>query len=316
MTDKPLVTVVTPAFNASDTIAATLMSVRCQTYEWLDIVIVDDGSTDDTARIVAGVAAQDSRVRLIRQANQGVAAARNTGAQAAKGDWLALLDADDIWKPDKIAKQMAALQRHPKASLVYCWHALIDTEDRIIDLSFRPTASGQAVAAMCLSNLVGSGSSALVSKAVYDAVGGSDPSLRENGAQGCEDLLLYFRAALAGDFALVPEHLTGYRQTPGAISGDPVRMLRSWALANRQMLALRPDLAPEVRTGYLDYAAKMLARALLARNLGAIGELARLLIWSNPLRVVGILIAEPIAGKLRRKPPVEDLGKFVIGGPG
>ena len=109
--------------------------------------------------------AQDPRVRLIRQTNQGVAAARNRGAREARGDWLAFIDADDLWKPEKIAKQVDALKGNPQVCLVYCWHALIDAHDHILDLSYRPTASGEVAAAMCLGNLVGSGSSALIRKA-------------------------------------------------------------------------------------------------------------------------------------------------------
>ncbi len=109
--DQPLVSVVIPAFNASTYIERTLRSVMRQTYAALEIVVVNDGSTDHTAKLVEQIAASDSRIRLLSTPNRGVAAARNTGIEASSGRFVAFLDADDLWHPTKIEKQVNALKR-------------------------------------------------------------------------------------------------------------------------------------------------------------------------------------------------------------
>src|SRR3981081_1852732 len=102
----PLVSVLIPAFNAEETVADTLRSVRAQSYRNLEIIVVDDGSRDNTARIVSQFESEDSRIRLIEQANSGVAAARNAAPAASSGSLIAPLDADDLWHPQKIELQV------------------------------------------------------------------------------------------------------------------------------------------------------------------------------------------------------------------
>ena len=117
-----LVSIVIPAFNCARTIAETLGSAQGQTHAELDIIVVDDGSTDGTAEIVARHAAADPRIRYLRQANSGVAAARNHGIAEARGPYVALLDADDLWHPTKIAAQLRRFEeRGPATALVYTW---------------------------------------------------------------------------------------------------------------------------------------------------------------------------------------------------
>src|SRR5689334_6839377 len=119
-----VVGVVIPAYNAAATLDETLCSVRAQTYLTLEIIVVDDGSRDATPEIALRHAAGDRRVRLIRQANAGVAAARNRGIEETRADLVAPIDADDLWAPTKIARQMEVLRRaSPETALVYTWSA-------------------------------------------------------------------------------------------------------------------------------------------------------------------------------------------------
>jgi glycosyltransferase involved in cell wall biosynthesis len=114
-------------FNSERTISATLKSICGQTHRPLDIVVVDDGSTDGSAAVAAAWQARDPRVRLIRQASAGVAAARNRGAASTDAKLLAFADADDLWAPTKIEYQLKALQAEgPSVGLVYCSYASID----------------------------------------------------------------------------------------------------------------------------------------------------------------------------------------------
>jgi len=298
--DLDLVTVVIPAWNAAATLDETLNSVRGQTHSALEIVVVDDGSPDRTADIVAAHAKVDPRVRLVAQTNQGVAAARNTGAANSRGPFLAFVDADDLWKSDKIEKQLRALRARPDAGLAYNWHARIDGENWILDDSFRPDAEGDVSEALCFSNIVGSGSSALITRAAFDAAGGFEPELRRLGAQGCEDLLFYFLVAQTHRFALVPAVLTGYRTSAQAMSKDFDQMLRSWRAANDRMAARRPDLAPRIAAGRARFVGSLLGQAIHARAWGSALRLARALASLSPTELIQAGFVRPIAGKLRR----------------
>src|SRR5689334_11448209 len=108
-----VVSVVVPAHNAERTLEETLRSAMAQTVSAIEIVVVDDGSEDGTREIVARLAALDGRIRLVRSANAGVASARNLGIRHARGRFVAPLDADDIWHPAKLEKQLAVFEQDP-----------------------------------------------------------------------------------------------------------------------------------------------------------------------------------------------------------
>ena len=111
----PLVSVIIPAFNAGESLRETLESAARQSWQHLEIIIVDDGSTDQTARIAADFCAADERAKLISQSNHGVSAARNRGIAETRGAWIAPLDADDLWHPEKVERQLAAARANPDA---------------------------------------------------------------------------------------------------------------------------------------------------------------------------------------------------------
>ena len=113
------ISVVIPAYNEEKFVGAAIESALRQTRRDLDVVVVDDGSSDGTAAVVESYSA-DERLRLIRQENQGLSAARNTGVAAAKGELIAFLDSDDVWMPDFCEEMAAALERTPGAGLAYC----------------------------------------------------------------------------------------------------------------------------------------------------------------------------------------------------
>lgn len=119
----PLVSVVIPVFNGAAFLAEAIGSVLNQTYTELECIVVDDGSTDNTAAIVKGFG---NKIRYIRKANGGVASARNLGVTAANGEYLAFLDADDIWLPEKLSRQVELLRARPDLGLVYTGLYLVD----------------------------------------------------------------------------------------------------------------------------------------------------------------------------------------------
>ncbi len=278
-----LVSVVVPSYNAGRTLDETLRSVRGQTHAKLEIIVVDDGSTDDTAAVAQRHADADPRLRVIRQANAGVAAARNTGWQAASADIVALIDSDDLWAPDKIAKQLQALALGgPEVGLVYCFFTRIDAGG-MMGREWTPVPySGDVLDVILEDNFVGNGSSMLVRREVIERCGGFDNSLHAAGAQGCDDYLFCCRAAEICHFAVVPEFLVGYRELPGSVSSKVKKMLRSWMLSADQMLARRPEKRPFILNGLLRYAEWLCGNAVYGRRWRQVLEILVLLARYQP----------------------------------
>ena len=263
--EDPKVGIVVPVFNAERTVAATLDSVCRQTYRALDIVVVDDGSNDGSASIACARAQDDRRIRVLRQENGGVAMARNNGAAATDAEFLAFVDADDLWAPSKIALQLRALQEGgPSAGLAYCWFAHIDEDDRVFSLRNRPDAEGRVLGQMCRSNFVGNGSSMLVRRSAFEEAGRFDPSLKARNAQGCEDLLMCLRIAEHHEFRVVPQHLVGYRITNTNMSSDVMQMLRSCEIVLAEYRGKYPGFGAELDAHLVDMIHWLAVRALIA----------------------------------------------------
>lgn len=239
-----LVSVIVPAFNAERTIDRTLASARAQTHAKLEIIVINDGSTDSTEDRVLSHAGEDPRVRLVHQPNGGVAAARNRGIVESRADFLALLDADDLWHPEKIACQLAVLEQRPEVALVATTYSVIDREDRVIAEVGGSMPRETQFLELCRRNFIGNGSSALIRREAVERFGGYDPSLRGRGAQGCEDLKLYLQIAELHDLSLIPEPLTAYRRDSASMSGNTVQMLRSFDLVADEFCRRRPELRP------------------------------------------------------------------------
>jgi len=270
---SPLVSVVIPMFNAARTIERTLASVRGQTHRNLEILIVDDGSTDDGPAIVERHATHDQRVRIICQSNGGVASARNAAIAASSGAFVAPVDADDLWHPEKTALQLAAMAGPDglddrSIGLVYCWYSIIDADDIVRFDDRRSTAEGDALNAMASRNIVGHGSGALMRREAVIQAGGYDTSLRARNGEGCEDYKLYFQIAEHYRFALVRQCLVGYRETRENMSSDPRKALRSRALCVPEFVARHPDLEGKFHQGRLRIMRFMLGRALRTGNVG------------------------------------------------
>jgi teichuronic acid biosynthesis glycosyltransferase TuaG len=117
--NDPLVSVIMPAFNAEKYIEESINSVIGQTFLNWELIIINDGSTDSTEHIAGKYAATDARVKLVTQENKRLGAARNTGILNSKGNWIAFLDADDLWMPDKLKKQLCVAKTEPKAGVIF-----------------------------------------------------------------------------------------------------------------------------------------------------------------------------------------------------
>jgi glycosyltransferase involved in cell wall biosynthesis len=279
-----LVSVVIPAYNAEATIDDTLRSVRSQTHEHLEIIVVDDGSTDRTTSVVKAHAAIDNRVSLIAQENAGVAAARNAGWQSARSDYIAFVDADDLWAPCKIERQLdLILSGGPQVGLVYTWWALIDEHNRIRCKVRGRDIAGDVLEQTLMGNFIGHASSPLIRRQALVEAGGFDSGLREAGIHGCEDMLIYHRIARRFHFGLVPDHLTGYRVASGRMSSDRPRMLRSFQLVADEMKLGHPEGAEKVDRGTRMYLIFLIGEALTSRNFRQVVRLLSLWVPQHPL---------------------------------
>ncbi|ABC91965.1 probable glycosyltransferase protein [Rhizobium etli CFN 42] len=238
-----LVAVVIPAYNASDYIAQTLQSVIDQTHEALEIIVVNDGSTDETASICRRFAAVDARIQLLSTENRGVAAARNAGIEASKADYIAFLDADDLWHPTYVEKMLTALHPLPDGwGAVYALHRLVDSEGYCTKSGSSLNARGSILIRHLVFRFVGNGSGFMVRRAVIDKIGGYEPSYADRGIGGCEDFDFELRTAEHFKIEAVPLGLVGYRVHSTAMSADRSRMARSLLAVTEQCVARNPEL--------------------------------------------------------------------------
>jgi glycosyltransferase involved in cell wall biosynthesis len=199
------VSVVIPTYNQSQFLGAAIDSALSQSIPSLEVIVVDDGSTDDTERLLAGYR---DRVRSIRQKNLGVGAARNNGARIAKGSLLAFLDSDDIWLPQKLSFQIQRFEKEPALGLVHCGLEFIDGQGTAIG-SETDGLEGDVSVHMLLFRrpvILGGGSGAVIRKAIFDELGGFDPCLSTSA-----DWDLYYRIASRSRVGFVPDVLLRYR---------------------------------------------------------------------------------------------------------
>lgn len=206
------VSVIIPAHNAAKTIARTLESLLAQTSSAWEAIVIDDGSTDGTAGIVALFSEQDSRIRVISQPQGGVSIARNQGMSVAHYDWLLFLDADDWIAPTYIEKLTHLLSADPTLDVVYCGWARTTAEGQLVHESVCPLAD-ELFATFAQTNPFAI-HACLVRRSLIELVGGFDPSLRT-----CEDWDLWQRIARAGaNFGRLPELLAYYCMQPTSAS--------------------------------------------------------------------------------------------------
>lgn len=212
---NPTVTVLIPAYNAAHTIERAFRSVYLQDYAPLEIIVVDDGSTDDTSVVVGNYV--DQGVRLITlERNSGECAAMNAGLQVAAGDYIAFLDADDEWLEGKLKKQIAFLDAHPKMSFVSCrWRNQSDGR-RAQDLlapDRLPTCPGGEVWRELLAAGLVAKPCVLARRSCITQVGGFDETCKVAGDQD-----MWIKLALAGEVGFLPDCLVSVHDTPGSLT--------------------------------------------------------------------------------------------------
>ncbi len=237
--DQPQVSVVIPVWNGERYLKQAIESILAQDFADFELIVVDDGSTDDSARIAAGFA-PDRRVKVLKQENAGVVAARNAGLMAAGAEFIAFLDADDIAEPTRLSKQLAYLQANPKVAVVGSHIACFSDGQGLLRTQEFPAGPARLAEALEKGNPLAQ-PAVMLRKSMAMAVGG----YREAFRFGAEDYDLWLRLAEKHPLDNLPETLTLYRihpeslthrrrheQTFGAIAA---------AVAHRRRTAGRPD---------------------------------------------------------------------------
>lgn len=221
----PLVSVVIPCYNQGRYLSTAVDSVLAQTHKDVEVIIVDDGSTDDTERVAARYAS-DSRVRYVRQTNRGPSAARNAGVAACGGEYVNFLDADDILYPEKLQMQLDVLIQDSRLAFVYCDISHIDQNGSDIagkrDLSIsqsRRMLSGDIFDSLFVGGYFPP-HAPLLRVDIFKKIGGFDESLR-----GCCDWDLWLRIAADGNYTYyLDQKLAAYRIHAGNMSNDTRHM--------------------------------------------------------------------------------------------
>lgn len=211
---NPLVSVVIPAYNRATLIGETLESVYGQTYEPLEVIVVDDGSSDSLEAALSPYIPRG--LRLIRhEVNKGAPAARNTGIAAARGEFVAFLDSDDLWEPEKTARQVEKMLASTlDTALVYSGIRKIDQDGRFLGFK-TPAKKGEIYLDLLAENWIGSTSTALVRASALAHVGGFDTTLRSR-----QDLDLWLRLAREFRIDFVDAPLVIYRVHTDRISSN------------------------------------------------------------------------------------------------
>lgn len=233
MNDAPGVSVIVPAFNAAWCIRRAVESVLAQSFRDFELIVVDDGSTDNTAAVLDGYGTD---LRVVSKRNGGLSSARNSGIEAANGHYIAFLDADDWWLPAKLERQVALMNSQP--DLVFCSTAArIESPDGDL-LGDWPCSTSPlpTLEAIFETNafVAGSGSAVLVRREALKRIGGFDERLRS-----LEDIDMWMRLAATATYACVPEPLTVILKRPDSMSGN-LDVMRTAAMSvmrkNRKLL--------------------------------------------------------------------------------
>lgn len=276
----PTISVIVPAYNAQNTILETIASIRSQTFTDFELIIVDDGSSDRTLELLQNI--RDPRIKLVAYENSGVSVARNRGISLATSEYLAFIDADDLWTSDKLEQQLAVLQQHSTAGVAYSWTCFMDRQGKFVHTDRPVYFEGNVRAELLKTNFLLSGSNPLIRREALASVGGFDPTLTH-----AEEWDLYLRLAAKYDFVVVPKTQILYRQTAGSASAK-IEVMEKDALKviERAFQAVPAQLQP-LKNQSLANLYRYLAHLYLTKNSDATAaEIARqklqLAIQSHP----------------------------------
>ncbi|MBE9214268.1 glycosyltransferase [Plectonema cf. radiosum LEGE 06105] len=205
------ISVIVPVFNGEKTVEETIKSILNQTFSNIEIIVINDGSTDRTLEIVEKIL--DSRIKIFSYPNGGLSVSRNRGISQAKGEYISFIDADDLWTADKLELQWQALQSNPQAAVAYSWTDYIDESSKFIKSGRRIKVNGDAFSKLLVTNFLENGSNPLIRQQALEKVGGFDESLA-----AAEDKDMWLRLAVNYDFVCVEKPQILYRTSNNSMS--------------------------------------------------------------------------------------------------
>jgi hypothetical protein len=257
------VSVLVPAYNAAVTLKATLRSIAGQTVRPLEVIIVDDGSTDDTVEVARSFSKRLPNLRVISTANCGVSRARNTAMAASSGEFVATLDSDDIWHPLYLERMLGRLDACPDAGLVYCFFHRVNSRGNILPPWSYISREGWTFYQILLRNFVACGSTTVFRRSLLDRVGPYDTSFAV-----CEDFHHLARCAWISPIAHVPETLVGYRSRTGSLSQQDRNICESRLLVLRRLASELPGLNRKILRLALAEAHRTFAKRMIKHAFG------------------------------------------------
>lgn len=271
--EAPRVSVVIPLYNSRQWINGALDCLLRQTYPDFEILIVDDGGTDDGASIARKK--RDSRISVLRQENRGLAGARNTGIRKAKGTYIAFLDADDLWHESKLEKHVALLDSDSETGVTFNWSALIDQQGKELGMVQKPRSNCFTPAFIFCRNPIGNGSSPIIRRNVLDRIEFSHPQhgyscwFDESFLQS-EDIECWTCIALtvATKFSCINESLTYYRISPDGLSANTDNQFESWTRFHDKMALIDPNFVAKTGPLARAYQLRYLARRAIYSGKG------------------------------------------------
>lgn len=270
------VSVIIPVYGAEKYIATTLQSVIAQTYQHLEILVIDDGGLDKSIEICRQF--QDPRISIITQKNRGLAGARNTGIRHAQGDYLAFLDADDLWLPEKLEKHVEHLEKSPLVGISYCCSAFIDEAGTPLGIYQTPKLTGITIPNLLCRNPISNGSAPVIRKEVFEEIkfqenlyGTVEDFYFDDSFRASEDIECWFRIAIKTDWKLegIPEALTLYRVNSGGLSASVFKQLDSWEKVIEKTRSYAPELVAQWENPARAYQLRYLARRAITLKDGS-----------------------------------------------
>lgn len=317
-TRSPLISIIIPVYNGAATLVDTIASLQRQTYPHFEILAIDDGSTDDTVAVLQAIA--EPRLRVVSYDNAGQAVSRNRGLELAQGEYVSFIDADDLWTPDKLADQLAALTARPRAAIAYSWTDHIDATGQFLRHGPQLCFEGNVLRKLLYSDFIGSGSNILVRRSAIVEIGGFDPSLPPS-----EDWDCWLRLAQRFEFVVVPKPHILYRVSSQSSSFNVWRMERSSLRTIARAFAAAPASAQSLRRICLGHRYKYLTyktidagcdrrRALTGVRYWFLALwydpalLRRRVIWKVAFKILAILVLPhaPLQNLMRRYPKLFD----------
>ena len=254
----PKISVVVPAYNSQSTILETIYSVLQQSFSDFELIVINDGSTDKTLRLLSTV--NDARLKVYSYPNGGLPAARNRGIVRATGQFISFIDADDLWTPDKLELQLQALQKNPQAGVAYSWTICMGNDGSSFHPGISETVQGNVYSKLLVGNFIGSGSNVLIRREAIESVGYFDESLKS-----CEDWDYWMRLAPQWDFVVVPKPQIIYRLSSGAMSSKLDVMEKYQTLVLEKAFASAPPQLQYLKKQGFAYIYLFMTRLCLSR---------------------------------------------------